>query len=686
MKPNLTKIFSLLLVFFLIVQNADAQQHWKEITSVKDLYASHPETVKEIFNQLNLDYPGMEKVKAAAMGKDWERAANELLDYYKSSENAMGLRRTIPGVSTRSIAEADTILLDVFTVQNVKGKVPVLENGHRDWYYKGPNNDKEWAWLSNRHSQLNRVMEAYFDTGNTKYAEYMDLFLRDFILASMPYPAEKRSESIWRGLEVAARAKIWSRVFYAMLQSDHISPATRLLILSSLPDHAHYNRNFHGGNNWLTMEISALATIVAYFPEYKASEKWMDYAIATMTESMKGQVYPDGVQTELSSHYHNVSLVNFELFKSLCEEAGRPLPEYFNQTIKDMYTYIAKAIRPDGHRVLNNDGDRGSDRSFILKAAERYNQPDWAFLASNGLMGKEPSDGPSYFLPWAGQVISRSGYDSMAHWSFFDIGPWGSGHQHNDKLHLSVAAFGKDFLVDAGRYAYTGAVARKFRPYALSSKGHNLVVIDNKVQEAGPRLAEEPVAANTVKITSAFDFSSSSFDAYNGLEGEARHIRSLFYVRGAFWVVADKIITDQPRSISTLWHWHPDAEVSLNDQSVVGSYEQGSLELMPVGKTAFDIQMIKGQEQPEIQGWYSPEYNLYEPNTATIYNQSIARSTTFVWLLIPSPGKANRIATSAKMVEESEKGVKIEVYFKGDVWALTIPFLNSDQAKLEKVK
>jgi hypothetical protein len=351
-----------------------------------------------------------------------------------------------------------------------------------------------------------------------------------------------------------------------------------------------------------------------------------------------------------------------------------------------MYTYIAKAIRPDGHRVLNNDGDRGSDRSFILKAAERYNQPDWAFLASNGLMGKEPSDGPSYFLPWAGQVISRSGYDSMAHWSFFDIGPWGSGHQHNDKLHLSVAAFGKDFLVDAGRYAYTGAVARKFRPYALSSKGHNLVVIDNKVQEAGPRLAEEPVAANTVKITSAFDFSSSSFDAYNGLEGEARHIRSLFYVRGAFWVVADKIITDQPRSISTLWHWHPDAEVSLNDQSVVGSYEQGSLELMPVGKTAFDIQMIKGQEQPEIQGWYSPEYNLYEPNTATIYNQSIARSTTFVWLLIPSPGKANRIATSAKMVEESEKGVKIEVYFKGDVWALTIPFLNSDQAKLEKVK
>lgn len=652
---------------------------------MNDLYVAYPETIEGIFEQINLDLPGMEKVKAATMEKNWETAANELLDYYKSSENAMGLRRNLPEISSRDLAEADTILKDVFTVQNVKGKVPVLENGHRDWYYKGPNNDREWAWLSNRHSQLNQVMEAYFETGNPKYAEYMDLFLRDFILASMPYPAMKKSESIWRGLEVAARVKIWSRVFYAMLESDHISPATRLLILSSLPDHAHYNRNFHGGNNWLTMEISSLATVVAYFPEYKASGEWMDYAIATMTESMRGQVYPDGVQTELSSHYHNVSLVNFELFKSLCDEAGRQLPDYFNQTIKDMYAYIAKAIRPDGHRVLNNDGDRGSDRGFILKAAEKYNQPSWAFLASNGLMGEAPPDGPSYFLPWAGQVISRSGYDSMAHWSFFDIGPWGSGHQHNDKLHLSVAAFGKDFLVDAGRYAYTGAVAEKFRPYALSSKGHNLVIIDDKVQEAGPRLATEPIAGNTVKITSDFDFSTSSFDAYAGLEGEAKHIRSLFYVRGAFWVVADRINTDQPRSISTLWHWHPDARVNLHDQSVVGTYDEGSLELMPVGDTAFNVEMIKGQEQPEIQGWYSPEYNLYEPNTASIFNQSIAKSTTFVWLLIPSPGEEKRIVTTAKILEESENGIKIEVDLKGNVWNLTIPFLNSEQAKLEKV-
>ena len=108
----------------------------------------------------------------------------------------------------------------------------------------------------------------------------------------MPYPGVKSSTSVWRGLEVAARAKVWSRIFYGLINSEYLSPATQLLMLSSLPDHAHYNRNFHGGNNWLTMEISALATVATNFPEFKKSGEWLDYSIETMVESMKGQMEP----------------------------------------------------------------------------------------------------------------------------------------------------------------------------------------------------------------------------------------------------------------------------------------------------------------------------------------------------------------------------------------------------------
>jgi hypothetical protein len=677
MKMRLPLLFLLIGTFCI---TAVAQKSWQEIRTVEDLVESYPKTIENMFEQFDLNYTGLEKVKEAHQRGDVITAATELLAYYKNGTQLPELRREQPAMSNITVASADTILANVYEIQNVRGQVPILPDGHRDWYYKGPNNDREWAWLSNRHTQVGTLLNTYFETGNPKYAQYIDELLRDFIIKSMPYPAEKGSESIWRGLEVAARTKVWSRVFYGLINSNYLTPAAQLLMLSSLADHAHYNRNFHGGNNWLTMEISALATVAANFPEFKASDAWLDYSVGAMVESMKDQVYPDGVQTELTSHYHNVSLANFELFKNICDRAGKTLPDFFIQTIEDMYRYIAHAVRPDGFRILNNDGDRGSDRELILKGAEIYNRPDWEYIATNGTSGTMPEDGPSYFKPWAGQLISRSGFDEQAHWSFFDIGPWGSGHQHNDKLHLSISAFGRDLLVDAGRFAYTGEVAEKFRPYARGSQGHNLLMIDGKGQQDGPTHAQAPVEDKHVLITPEFDYASHHFDAFKEVEGMATHVRSLMYVRGEFWVVVDKIVTDRPRKVEALWHWHPDNEVVQDGSTVKTKNAHGNLAILPVGDQNFDIQFVKGQESPEIQGWYSPEYNVYGPNVASIYGVEIAKTSTLVWLLFPAAKETPQ--ASAQIVSENEAGLTLSVRANGKEWTLEVPFMDSSVAKL----
>jgi len=669
-----TKILPLFTFLVAISTDAFSQKSWQQLTSVEDICTYALETMKTMLDQFDLDRPGMEQVKAAQKSGDLVAACTQLLAYYQNGNTAAFLRKTLPAASAKTAAEADTILKNVFIIQNVRGQLPLLPDGHRDWHYKGPNNDREWAWLSNRHTQLATVFDTYMETGNPKYAQYIDAFLKDFILKSMPYPAVKSNTSVWRGLEVAARVKIWSRIYYGLLKSKYLSPATQLLVLSSLPDHAHYNRRFHSGNNWLTMEISALATVATNFPEYKKSDEWLSYAIATMVESMKGQVYKDGTQTELTSHYHNVALSNFVLFKEICGRANRPLPDFFNQTIVQMYDYIARAVRPDGYRILNNDGDRGSDRELLLKAAQKYSKPEWAYLASNGKSGKKPVQGPSYFFPWAGQLISRSGYDANAHWSFFDIGPWGSGHQHNDKLHISVSAYGRDLLVDAGRFAYTGEVADKFRPYAKGSAGHNLILIDGKGQQPGPLLAEKPVEANQVKITPAFDYATGDFSKFD-TDGSASHTRAVMYVRGRFWVVADRIKTDKPRKIESLWHWHPDCLVTQDGNTVRTGNAKGNLAVIPVSSQKTTVRFVKGQEKPEIQGWYSPEYNMYMPNTTTIYNTDITGDQTFVWLLLPSEGKTP--AVKSRIISETSEEVKVEVSTKGKTWNLTIPYSDS---------
>ena len=656
-----------------------AQASWRDITTVEDVYEHYPERLKSVFGNLNLNYPGLEAVRSAYDNGRVVEAAEHLLQYYRTNQTAPQLRRAQPLRTDQTVAQADTILTNVFEIQNVRGQVPWRADGHRDWHYQGPNNDREWAWLSNRHPQIIEVLSAYFETGNPAYATYIDLFLRDFIIASLPYPAVKSSGSVWRGLEVAARAHNWSRIFYGLINSDYLSPATQLLVLSSLPEHAHYNRNFHIGGNWLTMEMAALARVTTLFPEYQKADEWLTYAIATMTESIAEQVYPDGVQTELTSHYHSVARYSYEAFEDICRSAQQPLPSLFSQTIESMYSYTANTVRPNGFGILNNDGDLINNRSLILQGAEKYHRPAWEYLATNGAAGTKPTDGPSYVYPWAGQLISRSGYDADAHWSFFDMGPWGTGHQHNDKLHLSVTAYSQDLLVDAGRFAYTGLMAQKFRPYALSSAAHNTLLIDGQGQSAGPHRAEEPLSNRHFKVTEAFDYASASFDSLEA-EGSVQHIRSLLYVRGEFWVVVDRIITAQPRTVEALWHWHPSCRVQQEGTIVKTANQRGNLAVVPVSKQDVAITLVEGQETPSVQGWYSPEYNVAQPAVTSLYRTEIREDTTLVWLLLPALQEIPSAKT--RIVTENEEEVQMAVTWKGKTWHLTIPFINSERANI----
>lgn len=677
------KFKKLLFVLLCIVpQMLMAQSIWQKTNTVDEVCAAYPEQVKSIFLNLNLNYPGLEAVKKAYEANNIPLACKNLLTHY--GKQKMGSKE-LPSVTGKTISAADSILHDIMTFQNVSGKVPQLADGHLNWFYTGPDNDIEWAWALNRHYPVQTLLEAYEKTGNPEYVKFIDNFIKDWIISSWPYPGKKSSTAMWRGLEVSFRVKVWSRVFFGLMNTKLISPATQLLILSSLPQHAHYAQNFHAQGNWLTMEIAGLATVATSWPEYKDATPWLNYAIETMGASMKEQVYPDGVQTELTSSYHHVALDNFNQMAEICHKANVKLPEYYTKNLEKMWNYLALTMRPDGFGLLNNDADLNYNRDQVLKAANAYHRNDWKYIASNGKAGIRPNTGPSSIFPWAGHLVSRSDYGADAQWSFFDIGPWGSGHQHNDKLHLSVSAFGRDLLVDGGRFAYTGEVAGKFRKYATGSQSHNVILVDGKGQAAGPRLAEVPLSESQFKITSDFDYGSGSFDKYIDLEGEFSHTRAYFYVRGKFWVIADQIKTDRPRKIEALWHWHPDCLVEEEKSGIVlTKNSRGNLKIIPVGSLSWKVNLVKGQEKPTVQGWYSKEYNKFESNTVSIYSTQINSGTAFVWILWPSEGAAPDIRT--EILSQDANSIKVRITEpKNGTWDIRIPFTKSADAGMNFV-
>lgn len=672
MKPSST-----LFVFLILSStNLSGQQAWRNIERVEDVYNRYPDRVKNFLQALDLDGDGLLGVKKTLANQDTVGACNELLEYYRRSNTAMYLRRPQPARSQKVNSYADSLLQDLFVFYELADRVPRTATGQLDWTHQGPDEDIEWAWGLNRHGHLHILLDAYFETGNPAYASAINNHIQDWVVASLPYPGVKSSTAQWRGLEVALRAKNWVRVFFGLVNSDYLTPATKILMLSSLPDHTHYMANFHArSGNWLTMEMSGLAMVATAWPEFKQSREWVAYSKVNMLGGLKDQVYPDGVQKELTSHYHQVALYNFDHFREICEQAGEILPEDYTRQLEQMQHYTATTVRPSGHGILNNDSDNRYNRDAITEAATRYNREDWMFIATNGKKGRRPPGPPSVVFPWAGQLIMRSGYDANAHWGFFDIGPWGTGHQHNDKLHLSIAAYGRDLLVDGGRFAYRGELAKKFLGYATGSESHNVLLIDGAGQDAGPSVTTEALSEDAYKIKERFDYAAGSFDKFKGIPGSGKHTRAVFYVRSKFWIVADRIETDRPRKVEALWHWHPDLAVNTEQNGAVSTnVEKGNLRIIPVGKTDWNVRHVKGQHEPP-QGWYSEKYNLSEPNIATIYTTNINSASSFVWVLQPSEGKTS--ALKAEILSQDDEKIRVRVLDgKLNQWEVVVPFSN----------
>ena len=636
---------------------------WENVRTTEDLCARLPERVAALLNVLDLQREELKAVRNAVEGDDLVAACDGLIAYFATNGAAAWLRRD-PDARSTNTEEADAVLADTFTIQGVTDKVPRREDGGIDWFHRGPRNDREFALLFNRHSFFGALLRAWRTTGDSKYAEAFDRIVRDWVIHN-PRANERTREPSWRCLEVGRRAgDSWPTGFFGFYEAEEFTPAARILMLGSFADHAAhlYDHRGHSNPNITLMELNGLGHVPALFPQFRAGKTWLDTAEREMTRQLGMQVYPDGAQNELTVGYHGVARVNFERFADILPLTGHEVPEAFRKTLASMWNYTALVLRPDGHIPMNNDSDRKGLSDQVVAAADKYEHPEWTYIATNGVDGRRPDDPPSRVFPWAGQLVSRSGWDREAHWSFFDFGPWGASHQHNDKLHLSVAAGGRDLLVDSGRFAYTGVVAEKFKAqYAKHSAGHNVILIDGAGQGPGPKTVSEPVSEDTYAVTEALDFARGAFDGFEHVDGKITHFRSVVYVRDRFWVVVDRVVSDRPRQLQALWHFHPACTVQQEGHAVASvDADVGNVRVQALGDVDWEVQVVKGQETPCLQGWYSATYNDVQESPCAVFEANVAEEATFAWVIMPGMGTVEAVDTALISVDKDGANVRVE--------------------------
>jgi len=501
----------------------------------------------------------------------------------------------------------------------------------------------EWTWQLSRHAMWVDLGRALYATGDEKYAAEFVSELKSWVRdCPVPAKADNRAFSRWRTIEAGIRTgSVWPEVFYRFLGSRAFDDEALVLMVKSEVEHALYLMRFCSKGNWLTMESNGLYHVGALFPEFREAQNWRETALGRLYKELTAQVYPDGAQIELAPGYHGVSVQNFLGPVNLVPMTGFDVPKDYTATMEKMFDYFLYSMQPTRCTPALNDSGAGDVTRWMETGSKLFPlRDDFRWVATEGKQGKAPAQ-LSYLFPYAGQFIFRSGWDRDARWLCMDGGPFGFGHQHEDKLGVTLTAFGKALLVEGGVYTYD---ASDWRRYVLSSRAHNVVLVDGLEQNRRKSGSETFVVAAPLPHVwerhETYDHAAAFYDEGWGpkaLRG-VKQTRHVFFIKPDFFVIADELVPNDSQLHTYEALFHLDAEdVKTNGLQVVTQGKGPCLTVTAFGADGVDI--VKGQKAPVVQGWLpdaSAGYGGIRPIPTALYRRQAQGKVTMLYVLFPS--------------------------------------------------
>ena len=338
---------------------------------------------------------------------------------------------------------------------------------------------------------------------------------------------------------------------------------------------AEHRSQFSSANNHLIVELSAL--IVAALALGGELGGLHEPALAQLTGEIDRQVFADGVNAEMATHYHVFVLEALVLVAHLEQAHATPRPD-LEAVIQRMADYL-RAIRcADGSPLQQGDNDDGCILAFLRsRHADQLLQAVAAFGARPGprdaapppacegafwLTGGtapapiEPPPPRSRQFADSGQVVLRSARLIAA----FDAGPFGFGslaaHAHCDALAITLAVDGRRLLVDRGTCMYDGDLRERERYRATAA--HNTAQIGalEQATPVGPFLwSRRPsLTLHRCDLTAQGDIVQASHDGFAGWS----HHRTLVH-RHDVLVIIDEFHGEQtPSQVISRYHFAPE--------------------------------------------------------------------------------------------------------------------------------
>lgn len=675
----MTRIVPIILLGVTLMTLADAQPEATFIVSREQFLRS-----------LDLAKPELAAVKQALDANDLPRAEHEFIAYFRQRPLQSPFLINWEGMTRKpdykdSVADA------------------ALAGHFNDGYsvYDAPPTGLDWYGCPlscvTRMPLLAAPRRAYHHTRDPRYLRFMVDHILGYIKA---YPIEefagKSSDTGWTSHTVVAKAWYWcmiperfwdlSDTLTLVRTAPEMSDEELLTILHRLYEECGYletqiqtwvDRRHNGGCAMIRGFVMA-CTILQDFPQ---AQKWLGFNAELAAQYTDAAFYPDGMCVELTTAYSLGTSYEMQLMAYALRD--RPAMQAQKQHVAEMITCLAGLSDPMGTVPSFGDLYAGKVGSGVYAPAAEWAGLSWVPTVLGS--AKEPAP-PFTDWPvagqeaWCGYHTMRSGWDPQARFMAIDCGPWGTTHQHGDRLSFVITALGTRFVIDPSGTRYAANTPDSFISRQCSGFLHNTVTVDG-VDEFMGAIPLEGKAALTNRWEHGDHYSlfagSYSFRPVKPVDWERRVV----FADKAYWLLQDVLTGEQPEAdVEQNFQFEADIQIEFKGNITLAKAPNGAmLALVPL-EGGLTPKLSVGDKAPHVSYWPDGK-----PKTVLCAEDGREQKHGRGWTgrsgdkLIPAPavtyvGKLTLPATVTVALVPLEPGQSLEQLPKitraGQVWSL----------------
>lgn len=520
---------------------------------------------------------------------------------------------------------------------------------HRRWdaAAMGPEGaDVKGPWELTRAQHLTSVGQAYWLTGDTRYAEYYAGWIDDFLRHN------PRGVGVhWAcTMDVALRVVGWLTALPFFQGAPSLTASWWRRFCRGLVAHGRFivdNLEFGTLDGRIVTSNHYLANLLGLhwlalnFPGLDAGAVWRGLAERGLEHEVRYQLLDDGGDFESSVPYHRLVVEMLLSAWALSQHHRMPLSDGYRERLVAALAFVRVLRQANGRMPQVGDADDG--RAHILSGYGSWwrESMDHLLIAGAHVLGcpelaqgvPDPAavealfwgdPGPGCVLPEVTDpcVLPDSGLAVLRRgptYALITNGPVGTdgfgNHKHNDQLAIEWVVHTQPLVVDGGSYTYTQDPSA--RNHFRSTATHNTVMVGGQEQHTfDPRwlfrmFAEGESQLGNVRAGPRGVGVLGSHTAYKRL-GVGHTRRVLLLADGAI-VVDDFFECRDDHELR--WHFlvHPDVSV-IPEATLVRLEGPGGSGTLESDHLTFSV----------VDGWYSPRYGVRRPTSALICTRSDA--------------------------------------------------------------